>query len=44
MKSWIALSAKDKRIILENKIDTLAYGHYMNEMINTYENIFGFKP
>ena len=41
----IALSSKDdKRIILENKIDTLAYGHYMNEMINTYENIFGFLP
>ena len=41
----IALSAKDdKRIILENKIDTLAYEHYMNEMINTYENIFGFEP
>ena len=41
----IALSSKDdKRIILENKIDTLAYGHYMNEMINTYENTFGFKP
>ena len=41
----IALSAKDdKRIILENKIETLAYGHYMNEMIDTYENIFGFKP
>ena len=41
----IALSAKDdKRIILENKIDTLAYGHYMNELIYTYENIFGFKP
>ena len=34
----------DKRIILENKIDTIAYGYYMEEMINTYENIFGFKP
>ena len=40
----IALSAKDKRIILENKIGTLTYGHYMNEMINIYENTFGFKP
>ena len=41
----IALSSKDdKRIILENKIDTLAYGHYMNEMMGTFENIFGFKP
>ena len=41
----IALSSEDdKRIILENKIDTLAYGHYMNEMMGTFENIFGFKP
>ena len=41
----IALSSKDdKRIILENKIDTLAYGNYMSDMIDTYENIFGFKP
>ena len=41
----IAWSSKDdKRIILENQIDTLAYGHYMNKMIDTYENIFEFKP
>ena len=41
----IALSAKDdKRILFENKIDTMAYGHYMKDMIVTYENIFGFKP
>ena len=40
----IALSSKDdKRIVLENKIDTLAFGHYMEKMIETYENIFGFK-
>ena len=41
----IALSSKDdKRIVCGNKIDTLAYGHYMSKMIDTYENIFGFKP
>ena len=41
----IALSSKDdKRIVFGNKIDTLAYGHYMEDMIDTYENIFGFKP
>ena len=41
----IALSTKDdKRIIFGNKIDTMAYGHYMEDMIPTYENIFGFKP
>ena len=41
----IALSSNDdKRIILKNKIDTLAYGYYMEKMIGTYENIFGFKP
>ena len=41
----IALSSKgDKRIILGDKINTLAYGHYMEDMIVTYENIFGFKP
>ena len=41
----IALSSKDdKRIIFENKIDTMSYGHYMENMIDTYENIFGFKP
>ena len=38
----IALSSKDdKRIVIENKIDTLAYGHYMEDMIKTYEDIFG---
>ena len=38
------MSAKDdKRIIMGNKIDTLAFGHYINEMIDTYENVFGFK-
>ena len=41
----IALSAKDdKRNILENKINTIAFGHFMNNMIEEYENIFGFKP
>ena len=41
----IALSSKDdKRIVLGNKIDTMAYGHYMEDMIPIYENIFGFKP
>ena len=41
----IALSSKDdKRIILGDKISTLAYGHYMEDMIPTYEKIFGFKP
>ena len=41
----IALSSKDdKRIVLGNKIDTMAYGHYMEDLIPTYENIFGFKP
>ena len=41
----IALSAKDdKRNILENKIDTIAFGHYMNDMVKEYEKIFGFKP
>ena len=40
----IALSAQDdKRIVMGNKIDTLPYGHYMEDMIGTYENIFGFK-
>ena len=40
----IALSAKDeKRNILENKIDTLAFGHYMNNMVKEHEKIFGFK-
>ena len=37
-------SADDKRIVLGNKIDTLAYGHYMENMIDVYEEIFGFKP
>ena len=41
----IALTSKDyKRIVFANKIDTMAYGHYMEDMIPTYENIFGFKP
>ena len=41
----IALSPEDdKRVILNNKIDTLSHGHYMMEMINTYKNIFGFDP
>ena len=41
----IALSSKDdKRIVFENKIDTIAYGHYMEDMIETYEEIFEFKP
>ena len=41
----IALSSKDdKRIIFENKIDMMAYGHYMEDMIETYAMIFGFKP
>ena len=41
----IALSSKDdKRIVFENKIDMMAYGHYMENMIETYEDIFGFKP
>ena len=32
-----ALSAKDdKRIAMGNKIDTLAYGHYMEDMIEVY--------
>ena len=26
------MSSKDDKRILENKIDTLAYGHYMNGM------------
>ena len=41
----IALSGKDdKRNILENKMNTIAFGHYMNDMVKEYENIFGFKP
>ena len=41
----IALSSKDdKRIVFTNKIDTMAYGHYMENMIDTYENIFEFRP
>ena len=41
----IALSPNDdKHIVMGNKIDTLSYGHYMENMINVYENIFGFKP
>ena len=41
----IALSSEDdKRIIMANKIDTLSHGHYMENMIPIYENIFGFKP
>ena len=41
----IALSSKDdKRIIFGNKIDTMAYGHYTEDMIPIYEKIFGFKP
>ena len=40
----VALSSNDnKRIVMGNKIDTMAYGHYMGEMIDIYENIFGFK-
>ena len=27
-----------------DKINTMAYGHYMEDMIQIYENIFGFKP
>ena len=40
----VALSPNDdKRIVLGNKMNTLAYGHYMEKMIDVYENIFGFK-
>lgn len=41
----VALSFEDdKRIVMDNKIDTLVHGHYMEKMIPVYEDIFGFKP
>ena len=41
----VALSSDDdKRTIIGNKIDTMAYGHYIENMIDVYENIFGFRP
>ena len=38
------LKVLKNEIILENKIDTIAFGHYMNDMVEEYEKIFGFKP
>lgn len=41
----VALSPNDdKRIVLGDKINTLSYGHYMENMMGVYENIFGFRP
>ena len=35
----VALSPNDgKRIIMPNKIDTLAYGHYMEKFMEKWEN------
>ena len=37
-------SSDDKRVILEDKVSTLAQSHYNIQMIDTYKNIFGFNP